>query len=293
MKGIDVSRWNGVINMDSVKNAGYDFVFIRVGYCFNNGTVSEDPMFKTNMINALDAGLHVGVYLFSYALTADAGRVAARKVMEMIAPYDITMPVVFDIEDSSSVNYSAMHKDVNTAIVNAFLSTIQAGGYLGMVYASKSFLENQLNMSSIPYEVWVAHVADSVGNPREQITDYTGEFGIWQYSWVGKVSGISGNVDLNYAYRDYPARCAGEDKDEAKDPDADVDSADIIEDEDDIPEDECDCTTYTVVKNDNLTKIAARHNVPLMQLVKVNPQIKNINLIYVGEKINIPCASHK
>lgn len=278
--GIDVSYAQGTIDWKKVKANGVKFVFVRVGYCYNNGVLKEDTHFKANIQGALSEGLDVGVYLFSYALTSSAAAVAANAVIEAIAPYKLTYPVVFDIEDSSAVTYSKMTRGENTAIVNSFLSVIQDKGYMGMVYASKAFLTDNLNMSSIPYEIWVAQWASKC--------TYAGDVGVWQYSETGKVNGINGNVDMNIAYKDYPGLInlgsQNPVNDEAKEDEPEVGYDDVEEEESD------EFITYKVVKNDTLTRIARIHNIPLNLLLKSNPQIKNPDLIYVGDVINIPAS---
>ncbi|MGL5513619.1 MAG: GH25 family lysozyme, partial [Sporomusa sp.] len=91
-KGVDVSYSQSKSDWAKVKAAGIDFAIIRAGYCYNNGNLKEDTMFKTHIQGAIAAGLDVGVYLFSYALTAEAAKVAAQELLELIAPYKLTMP---------------------------------------------------------------------------------------------------------------------------------------------------------------------------------------------------------
>jgi len=194
-KGIDVSRWQGTIDWNKVKAAGIDFAMIRAGYCGYAGNITQDPQFAANMKGAVTAGIDVGVYLYSYAKTASAAKTAAAELLELIAPYQLTYPVAFDIEDEINV---AMGKAENTAICKAFLSTIAGAGYCPILYTSKNFAESSLTMSELPYDLWVAHVDVAQ-------TTYAGDYTMWQYSWTGSVAGISGDVDLNHGYKDYPA----------------------------------------------------------------------------------------
>lgn len=273
VKGIDVSYANGTIDWEKVAAAGIEWAMIRIGYCYNNGKLKVDTHFHYNIQQATAAGLNIGVYLFSYALTAQAAGVAAEEVMEVLSKYQIDLPLVFDIEDSSAVKYTSFKKDVNTAIVKAFLSKVVAAGYVGMIYANKSFFENNLIISGLPYEVWVAQWGSEC--------TYKGDYGIWQYSETGRVDGISTMVDMNIMYKDYPA-IIGFDEDETEEPTAEA------PEEDDMVNEDQENVYYVVIKNDNLTKIAKAHGVPLQLLIKVNPQIKNPNLIYPGDKIRIP-----
>lgn len=202
LKGIDVSKYQGSIDWSKVKSAGYDFAFIRVGYCNYDGKISEgfDPYYEVNMKNAIAAGMNVGVYVYSYAKTTDAARVCANAVLDKIKPYKLTMPVAFDYEDSKT--YASLGKNNNTAICKEFLQTIQNAGYYSMIYTYTSFADSYLNMSDLSaFDTWIADYRGYVG--------YKGSYGIWQYSSTGTVSGISGNVDMNIAYKNYPEIISG------------------------------------------------------------------------------------
>lgn len=202
LKGIDVSKYQGSIDWSKVKSAGYNFAFIRVGYCNYDGTISEgfDPYYEVNMKNAISAGMNVGVYVYSYAKTTDAARVCANAVLDKIKPYKLTMPVAFDYEDSKT--YASLGKNNNTAICKEFLQTIQNAGYYSMIYTYTSFADSYLNMSDLAsFDTWIADYRGYVG--------YKGSYGIWQYSSTGTVSGISGNVDMNIAYKNYPEIISG------------------------------------------------------------------------------------
>lgn len=273
--GIDVSKWNGVINWNKVKAAGKDFAFVRLGYCGYGGDVTLDPMFHANAAGALAAGLGVGAYLFSYAQNAAAAQAAAADTLDLIQGYQITYPVVFDMEDSTSMKYSSMSRADNTAIAGGYLSIIEDAGYYAMLYASRSFLTDCLDMGQLPYDVWVAQWGEKCTYPES--------YGIWQYSETGRVDGIDGNVDLNIAYKDYPSII----QDNGLNQWDEVLSTDIEAEEPPDAEEE-EVLTYTVVKNDTLTRISKKHGVPLMQLIKANPQIKNPDLIYVGDILHIP-----
>lgn len=202
LKGIDVSKYQGSIDWSKVKSAGYDFAFIRVGYCNYDGAISEgfDPYYEVNMKNAIAAGMNVGVYVYSYAKTTDAARVCANAVLDKIKPYKLTMPVAFDYEDSKT--YASLGKNNNTAICKEFLQTIQNAGYYSIIYTYTSFADSYLNMSDLSsFDTWIADYRGYVG--------YKGSYGIWQYSSTGTVSGISGNVDMNIAYKNYPEIISG------------------------------------------------------------------------------------
>lgn len=211
--GIDISKHNGAINWQQVAAAGKKFAIIRVGWAGYDGRIAAngglDSLFHTNVQGALAAGIDVGVYVYAYCKTVAAAKIAAQETLGLIAPYKLTYPVVFDME-TDGTPYAGYTKAQNTEIARAFLDAIQDARYYAMLYTFKSFALSSLNMSELAaYDLWLAHVGAN-GTALSK-TDYTGAYGIWQYSWTGKVSGIPNNVDLNWAYKDYPAiiRAAG------------------------------------------------------------------------------------
>lgn len=195
--GIDVSKFQGAIDWNRVKASGIDFVFIRVGYRgYQYGTIVEDPYFQTNIKGALAAGIDVGVYFFSQAITQEEAKAEAAWTVQKIAPYKITYPVVIDTEYVSGGRANAMSAAQRTNVVDAFCNEVNRLGYTPMIYANKSWLQNNLNMSYLnKYDVWLARYAAA--------PEYTGPFNIWQYTSTGYVDGITGNVDRNIGYKRY------------------------------------------------------------------------------------------
>lgn len=198
--GIDVSYAQNNVDWQKVKASGVDFAIVRVGWCYNNGALKEDVHFKKHISGALAAGLDVGVYLYSYATTAEAGRRAAKEVIEAVKPYKLSYPIAFDIEYESI--YTGGSKQVNTDICKAFLDEIEAAGYYAMLYCSKDFLDTYLYPSQLTaYDKWIAQYASACTSKHAH--------GIWQYTSTGRVDGIPGNIDRNLSYKDYPAILAG------------------------------------------------------------------------------------
>jgi len=199
--GIDVSEHNGEINFEKVKGAGIDFVFVRVGYTGytkSKFSLNYDKYYKTNIENALKAGLSVGVYWYSQALNINEAVQEADKLLSVIKNYDISMPVVFDYEfadtpqgrlDSAKLSKTAM---TNNAF--AFLDRVNEAGYEACLYANEYFLNNHLNASQISqmYKIWLASYTTN--------TNYAGDYDFWQYSANGKVNGVWGNCDVNFWY---------------------------------------------------------------------------------------------
>ena len=205
MKGIDVSQWQGVIDWAKVKSAGVEFAIIRAGFrgYAAAGKLAEDPRFRENIQGAAAVGIPVGVYFLSQATTPEEGREEARYCLELVRPYKLDFPVYIDSEfsnDQQNGRADGLSKDARTAAVVAFCDEVEAAGYYVGVYASESWFTQQLGDVS-RYDRWVANWTGKPSLPH----------GIWQYSNTGRVDGISAAVDLDEAYKDYPAiiRAAG------------------------------------------------------------------------------------
>ena len=214
--GIDVARYQGTIDWQEVAAGDVDFAYVRVGYRgMVDGEIKEDPNGRYNMQEASKAGIPLGVYFFSTAVTEEEAREEADWVAELIAGYPITYPVAYDCEnfnDPDSRQYN-MNTTERTDVALAFLETIEKHGYEGMFYASKvdMELEKSWEVSRIEeeYKIWVAQYP-ALPYPETKETSYSGLHHMWQYSMEGSVPGIRQNVDLNIAYFGYdgiePAR---------------------------------------------------------------------------------------
>ena len=192
--GIDISRYQGAIDWNAVKKSGVEFAFIRSS--IGDGATprsGEDILFRHNAAKALEAGLKVGVYHYLWAETVEDAIKEAKFFVKTIEPYAIDFPVVLDFEDPTQ---ESLGKTKLTAIAKAFLDEVKASGYYPMIYANKNWLVNYLDMNKLSdYEVWLAE--------WKSAPTYSGNFGVWQFSSRGKVSGINGDVDLNICYRNY------------------------------------------------------------------------------------------
>ena len=197
-KGIDVSKWQGTINWTQVKGAGISFVMMRLGRGkLKGGPCDYDIRFKDNIAGALAAGLGVGVYFYSYALSVADAKAEAEWVMKAIEPYKgkLTYPVAFDLEDSSQ---ASLGKAVLSDMIVAFCGALETAGYYVTLYSNLSWLTTKYDAAKIRrFDVWLAQW--EVSAPT-----YSGSFGMWQHSSKGSVPGISGNVDLDVAYYDFP-----------------------------------------------------------------------------------------
>lgn len=197
-KAVDISAWQGKISADSfkdVKKAGYDTVILRCSYTTQNGfNLHEDKVFEHNIKTAKKAGMKIGVYHYSQAISVKEAQKEAKFALSIIKPYKkyITEQVVCDWEFGGRLNSTkakALGKSTCGSIVMAFCNTVKNAGFEPMVYANYSTLTSYLPETlKKHYKIWLAHYASK--------TPYKGYY-LWQYSSQGKVPGLPGNIDVN------------------------------------------------------------------------------------------------
>ena len=192
--GIDVSKWNGNIDWAAVKNSGVNFVIIRCGYRGSSeGALIEDSKFKSNIKGAQDAGLKVGVYFFSQAVNEVEAVEEASMVISLIKGYSLSYPVYLDVEKSNGRG-DGISNDQRTANIKAFCGTIANAGYSVGVYSNKTWFTEKMNVSQLgSYNIWLAQYKSAMEYSASKVN-------MWQYTSKGKVTGISGNVDMNIYY---------------------------------------------------------------------------------------------
>jgi len=200
--GIDISRQNGRVDFNQIKNAGIDFVMLRVGARgYETGQITIDEDFDTNLTAAIDSGLNVGVYFFSQAINETEATEEAILVIEKLAARKITYPVVFHMDfiafDSSRID--GLSRAQKTEITTTFCNYISGAGYTPMIYGNKEWLIEQIDLTKLmDYDIWLSQ-------PRD-LPDYPYKFQIWQYSFTGSVLGVLGHVNMNISFVDYTAR---------------------------------------------------------------------------------------
>ena len=186
--GIDVSHWQGEIDFEALKNAGVEFVMIRLGGTKGtNGEYFVDKYFKRNMKETKKNNIDVGVYFYSYADSAQSALKDSKWVVKQLKKYDLQLPVAFDWEEWRYFNDYKLSFFGLTSIADTFLSNIEKSGYKGMLYSSKAYLENIWMESD--YDIWLAHYTEQ--------TNYEGKYKMWQICDNGKVDGINGAVDID------------------------------------------------------------------------------------------------
>ena len=194
--GIDISKHNGNIDWNAVKNSGVQYVILRCGYRGSaSGVLVEDQKFKSNIQGATAAGLKVGIYFFSQAVNEVEAVEEASMTLSLIKNYRITYPVYIDVE-SANGRADGISKEARTSVINAFCQTIRNSGYTPGLYANKNWLTEKINTGALGgCKIWLAQY---VAAPT-----YGGRYEMWQYSSRGSIAGIKGNVDLNVSYMGY------------------------------------------------------------------------------------------
>ncbi len=197
-KGIDVSKYQGHIDWPSVKEDGVEYAFIRLGIRgYESGKIVLDEYFEENMKGANDAGVMAGVYFFTQAVTVEEAQEEAAFVIENLAEYQVSCPVVFDVELISQTGKGRadnLTKEERTEITIAFCEAIRAAGYTPMIYGNIICFTQLLDMVRLnDYEKWYAFYDDYMYMPYD--------VSCWQYTEKGKIKGITGSVDLNIAYK--------------------------------------------------------------------------------------------
>ena len=195
-KGIDISNYQSKVsvrNFKKAKKAGIEFVILRIGYTGSSSKkCTIDASFENNYKNAIAAGLPVGGYYYSLAKNGSKSKEEANFCVKKAEGKKFTYPIYIDIEDSKQMNCS---KKELAEVSNEFCKVINKAGYTSGVYASLSWFDNKIGNITVKHTKWVAQYYSKC--------QYKGDYDMWQYSSSGKVSGLSGKIDMNYCYKDF------------------------------------------------------------------------------------------
>ncbi|MCR5420220.1 MAG: glycoside hydrolase family 25 protein [Lachnospiraceae bacterium] len=198
-RGVDVSKYQGVIDWGKVKAAGIDFAMIRVGARgYGSGQITLDDNFVINIMGAKAAGLDTGVYFFTQAITEEEAVEEANFTVGALMNYGVTYPVAVDVEwiSGDKARTDDLTPEERTGLVIKYCDTIKAFGYQPVIYADRDMLIAGLLPEKIKnYDVWLSDDLQP-----EDGTDYPYRFSMWQYTKKGKVDGIEGEVDLNLRF---------------------------------------------------------------------------------------------
>ena len=194
MQGIDVSYAQGEIDWQAVRNDGIEFAMIRTGYRgYETGYLHEDTQFRTNMDGAAQNGIKTGVYWFAQEVSLEEAREAAYYNIGLLQGYHLDLPVAYDMETVTDHDrMSTLTKEEKTAVAKEFCSVLHEAGYQVMIYASDSWLRDEIHMEELQdlCGFWMAHY--NVEHPSFPFV-----FSMWQYSRSGQVAGIKEAVDLD------------------------------------------------------------------------------------------------
>ena len=204
-KGVDISEFNGNVDMNQLKKQGYDFVIIRLGYG-SDQTDQDDNMFETNVKKAEAAGLDWGAYIYSYALTVNEAKSEANHTLRMLRGKQPTMPIAFDWEDDNYKQRYGMPSNATVReIARTYVNTIYNAGYYPMIYTGYYWLKGAFDDDTLfeHCDIWLAQWSTKY--------DYHDRpLGMWQYGGETNyiesptISGLSGIFDKNYSYKNYP-----------------------------------------------------------------------------------------
>ena len=203
--GIDVAKYQGTIDWQALAGAGVKFAMVRLGYrTAEDGVIVEDSNARYNLQEGARAGIPMGAYFFSTAISKEEAKEEAHWVADLVAKYPITYPIVYDCEGFLDNRQKALSNSERTDIALAFLKEIKRLGYEPMFYGSKSELENNWDMGPIEkhYKVWVAQYPDAP-YPETPMSSYQGKHAMWQFSKSARVVGLEQSVDMNLAYFAY------------------------------------------------------------------------------------------
>lgn len=199
-KGIDVSKYQGDIDWNKVAASGVEYAFIRVGVrgYGAEGNILLDEKFAENVQGATAAGIKVGVYFFSQAITDEEALEEANLVLDCIAGYDVTYPIVYDVEKTGASNgrMNRLSVEDRTRMARIFVDRIKEAGYTPMIYSNMEMWSVLIDMAAFEdVEKWFAYYNTDLYFPYE--------YAVWQYSDKGRIDGIDEEVDLNISFKEW------------------------------------------------------------------------------------------
>lgn len=199
--GVDISKDQGYVDFNKLKKAGADFVMIRAGQRgYQSGVISEDEYFKDSLKRAQDAGLGVGVYFMSQAVTEQEAVEEAEFVIESLNGYSVNYPVAFVMKyvPNDICRIEGVSRNDKSMIARAFLKKVKEAGYIPLLYGDKPWLIRYVDLSKLvnDFDIWLSM-------PGIDTPDYPYKFAMWQYNSQGTIDGISGSVNFNISFIDY------------------------------------------------------------------------------------------
>lgn len=209
---MDVSRWQGSINWDKVKASGL-VSGVMLKAVSTNRKLSKrkdglyiDPTFERNYAECKRVGLPVGVYYYTYATTHTMADAELALLKTALTGKTFELPICVDVEDNKIEKLSTQ---ALTDLAAYALATVEQWGFYALLYVGLNFAQTELYMGGAAlrkYDVWLARYPSDKSKTKPEDkpkTDFA--FGMWQYTSTASVPGVSGNVDLSHAYKDYAA----------------------------------------------------------------------------------------
>lgn len=197
--GVDLSKNQDYVDFGKVKKAGMEFAMLRIGARgYGTGQITLDDYFLDNAKRAEDAGVKVGGYFFSQAVSVEEALEEANFVLDTIKDLNISYPIAFDMEKilNDTARIDSLSKSEKTKIAKTFLDAINDAGYKAVLYGTKEWLMKEIDYSKLTaYDIWLAQYKD--------MPDYPYRFTMWQFANQAIVDGISGYVNLNISFIDY------------------------------------------------------------------------------------------
>lgn len=268
IKGLDVSEFQGEVDWEQVKAAGYQFAMLRAGYGYN----TVDKQFRRNASECNRVGLPIGAYWFCYAFSPEKAVQEADGCISTVSDYRLDYPVCYDIEQASADYIEKQGTSFTPAlarnVVTGFCNRVEKEGYFAMFYTNRYFLDTYLGTELTKrYAFWYARYSSQFDGT---------DCGIWQYTSTGSVPGVSGNVDLDIGYVDYPSviKKAGLNHLSGSAPAP-------------SPSPSPQYITYVIQPGDTLSGIAGRYGTTVSALAQLNG-ISDPNKIYAGNTIRVP-----
>lgn len=192
-KGIDISQYQGKPDFAKVKSS-VDYVIAKAGY--GKYASQKDPSFEHNYSQCKRHGIPMGAYWYSYANSVADAQAEAQACLTILKGKKFEYPIYYDVEEGSQF---AKGTQFINSIIKAFCSVLEQNGYYVGVYMSRGYVSQYLSKDTLgKYALWIAEYGASKPN-------YSGMYGMWQYSSTGKIPGITGHVDLDFGYFDYPS----------------------------------------------------------------------------------------
>ena len=313
MKGLDISSYQKGINFNSIKSSSVDFLILRAGFTgWGTGVnYNKDSCFEDFYKQAKQHNIPVGAYWYSCANNYEKGVAEARFMYEnCLKGKQFEFPIYIDVEED---RHQKVGKTYVTSAIKGFCETLEKLGYYVGIYANLNYFNNYINTPALyMYDKWFAYWKK---NDLNKPSFPYGDYGLWQYSSIGNVAGF--RVDINISYIDYPTIIkkkglngyssqsekksneeianeviAGEwgngeeRKTKLTNAGYDYNAIQSIVNSKLSNKDESKEEYYIVKSGDTLSKIAKTYNTSVDNLVKLN-NIKNKNLIYVGQKLRV------